>query len=304
MEFIHYYKLLKPENNTRVLVCGENAIALALFLSGKAKEEGKTIESTALLPEETEVQSINEEIYSLKQEYPKIKETLEKGLSRTNFEKTGLVEFNSKLKFDYLVFYTEELKKEHLKAIIKLKLKKIILNLPISYSMPIENQKKTLFIKKKQVNSLRQLLKKHGAQVEFYDSDDKRLIVLFSNLKKAFELKQAYIDDIANDIIKDYHKYLKFIKEGSVFALKSRDEEYLYYIRVYEKRNSPYKYNFIFLNGTTEKEIGEIKTRSKEYEIIILPNTPVFKKELDKKEVIITTKERAVQIFQETYSPI
>ena len=304
MKFVHYYKLLKPENSTRVLVCGEKAIPLALFLAGKAKEEGKLVESTALVSGDSEIQSINEEIYLLKEEYPDIKQTIENGLSKTSFEKTSLEEFNSKLNFDYLIFYSNELKKEDLIKVIKLKLKKVILNLPISYSMPLESEEKKLFIKKKEVKSLRELLKKHGAQIEFYDSDDKRIITSFFGLKKAFSIKQANIDDLSNEVIKEFHKYLKFVREGSTFALKSKDDEYLYYIRVYEKKNSPFQYNFIFLNGTDEKEVGKIRTRSKQYEVIVLPNTPVFKKELDEKEVLITTKERAVQIFQETYSPI
>jgi|GEM_PF-5142171 len=304
MKFINYYKLLNPEDKTRILVTGKEAIPLSLFLTGKAKEENKLIEATAIISEENEIQNIREEIYLVKEKYPELKKTIEKGISKTNFERTNFKDFESKLKYDYFIFYKDNLTEEDLKKTIQLKIKKQLLNLPISYSMLIENNKKSLFFKKEELKSLKQLLEEAGAKISFYEADEKRLIILLEGLKKSFKTKQADIEKTSERIIKELEKYLKYIKGGANFAVKSEDGEYLYYIKIEDKKTSAFEYNFIFLNGVINKKKGEVKTRSKKYKIIVIPNTPVFRKELEKKEVIITTKEKAVQIFQENYAPI
>ncbi len=304
MDFEKCFKLLNPESNKRVIVATAEPVSVALYLAGKAKEQGKVVEATALTANLEEDKSIRDKVYEIEEKHPELKEVIEKGLPKTVFEKTSFENFQTKLKYDYLVFEQNKIEKKHFEKIISLGIKKAVVSLPLSYFMPMEAYETKFFlIKKRAMKSLKQLLEEAGAHISYYDAEGQSLIVVFESIEKALEFKQAGLEKASEEIVKELEKYLKYVKENAEFAVKSEDGEYLYYIKTMQGEKGFFEYELIYFNGMHKISVKDKKTKGKKYEIAVLPNTRVFQKELEKKEVIITTKTEAVKLFQETYSP-
>ena len=303
MELAEYYQILNPENNSRILVTGRKAIPIALYLAGKAAKEGKNVKTHALISEESEIKDITDEIYIVKEKFPEHLESIEKGLPRTTFEKIDFEKFTNKSKYDYLVYYSKHLEKHDLKRIIQLNTKKILLHIPLSYTMPLEYIKKGIFSKKKEIKTLKQLLISNGSKIEKYEADEKNLIVILKGLKKEFEVKFSDLGKASEKIIKEIEGHIQYTNKGAEFGIRTEDNEFILYIKTKDIANSPYLYNFIFLNGRITTSNGPTKIISKEFDIVVLPNTRVFENELNKKEILIVSKQKAVEIFKEHYSP-
>lgn len=170
--------------------------------------------------------------------------------------------------------------------------------------MALEIEKKGIFSKKTEIKTLKQLLKQNGAQIERYEADKKNLIIIMKGLKKGFDVKSADLEKAGKKIIKEVEKYFKYTKNGAEFAVKTEDKEFLLYIRTKGVLNKQLQYNFTFLNGRIGIPSGPTIRRSKQFEIIVLPNTEVFVNELNSKDVLILSKQKAVEIFQEPYIPM
>lgn len=304
MELAEYYKIMEPEDNSRVLVTGKKAIPIALYLAGKSRKNSRNVKTHALISEESKVRDITEEIYIVKEKFPEHLESIENGITRTTFEKTEFERFTTKTKYDYLIYYSDHLEKQDLEKITYLKPKKTLLHIPLKYSMALEIKKKRMFSKKTEIKTLKQLLKQNGAQIEKYEADKKTLIVIMKGLKKDFDVKSADLKKTGEKIIKEVEKYFRYTKNGAEFAVKTKDKEFLLYVRTKGVLNKQLQYNFTFLNGRISIPSGPTIRRSKQFEIIVLPNTKVFEDELNSKDILILSKQKAVEVFQETYIPM
>ena len=87
------------------------------------------------------------------------------------------------------------------------------------------------------------------------------------------------------------------------FGIESDDKEYIYFIQGQKIRNAPIQCTFVFLDGKGSWATPDSKEESRSFLIIVLPNTDIFKRELEDKEIIILGKEKAFELYGEKIEP-
>ena len=282
------------------LVIGEESIQIALFLSGKAKLEGKDLYSVALVNEEALVQTIPGAVGVARTKHPMDSKEIEKGTPRIKLEKRALEDVEGN--FDFCIINKKAITIEELTKLGKILKGKLVLNLSLSNLRRIQIEKKGLLGKKTVFKSLKQYFMDNKLKVISYDIKDKRMIL-------SLEFKETKFSDLmfinhykeADLIIKEIQDNVKFTKNNSTYCIVSDDKEYLYYINVQGKAQSGLDYNFTFLDEKVTRKVPY--KRGKVFSIIVMPNLKVFKEDIEAKEILIVPKKEIAKLFGETNEP-
>ncbi len=281
---------LELKEGARILTAGKQALLTAAFIASTAKNNGIIIKVHAVTGYETEEQALKE---AAKQ---KVLRQVKEGLVAISYETGKLENVKPLKKYDYAVVISE--KPENLKTLNNLA-EKALLVFPHDKGGMIETTE-GLF-KKKKTTSLKKLLEKSFKIID-YDLVGKHLF--FKTKPKKFkEVNYRFLscNEAAEFVVKEIQEVIRFAAGGSKFALISDNKEFIYYVNVEDVMNQPFEYSFIFPNGKCNKTVGKKRIRSKKFTIIVLPNVKSIIKELSEKEVVITTKERVLQLFGEQY---
>lgn len=304
-----YYEILKISEGDRILVAGLDSLAKALYIAGKAKKNGLNVGVHALIDPNSSMLSEDSAIEyakdNLKEEYKLMKDSA----NSITFSTGDLKTYGSKSVFNKAVVEIEDLPilPDVLSSIDKITIgeKRVLLDLSFKLLRKIRVVTKKLFGKKEELLSLRQFLTGLGFQINFYDAVGQRLLCCLNArpFSSKADISLLSLEEFGEQIRKEVMDYLIYVKTGVQFCIVSDNKEYMYFVQDSSKgENEPIRVNFIFLDGTASWE-SEAKIQSRSYSIIVLPNTENFKKELESKEVLIISKERAFEFYGENVEP-
>ncbi|MEM0372228.1 MAG: hypothetical protein QXO69_00070 [archaeon] len=302
MELGKYYELLKPKDGDRILVVGDKSIPIALYLAGAAKKKNAKVACVALVHKGAEISSDIQEIEIARKKYLEHLSFIEAGLPYSSFEKTELDSYSSKETFTKCVFKGDFVSEEELMKIGSLVKGTVLFVLPLKYFRQFEITTRGIIIHENKDVSFRQALRIIGFAVLKYEIIEDKLVALAEPMKideKTLKggMRLVPLEKSARMIAGEIEKYAQFAENGSRFAVESDDREYLYLVTVNDVQNAPFTYSFTFLDGKTSLVTTGVRSNSKKFTVIVVPNIETFRKEAEEKEIIIIGKARIPRIF-------
>lgn len=305
MDLQKYYELLEPKNGEKILIIGEYSLPVALYIAGKMREQNKRISATALAPPGSIITSERIAMTKFKEESG----VMERGVPDCTLTSGNFLSSTFRAKYNKIAFFQDILTLYEIKKLEEVLEgeKKVLFALSQKHFMPLSVETKGFLTKKTITISLKQFLIKMGFKVKYYDVEEKRLLCQADLIKLNKKMEKAILKisspkEFSEKIFNELRGVLPKCAIGSIFAVRSSDDEYIYFTQV-EKNEGLLKYKFIFLDGRCELEDIKSKAKNKGFKIIVLPHTTTFTKEIEEKEVLILLKSRIVDLFREHYAP-
>lgn len=312
MEMKKYYELLAPEENDEILIVGHNALPLALYLAGKARLNNKKIKCKAILLENEEIKSEMEEIETAKKRYPEHLAIVSEGIPFVSFERNNILGFITSKKYTKCIVKQDDISRDEFIKLGKICSGKLIMMLSVYYFRKFKLLSGFFLFNFTKNVSFKKILESAGLKILNYEietshivNEEKQRLMIMCDIKKFNPRKisrgfeTVSFNDFATEAMNEIHNYSRFVADESRFAVKSKDEDYIYIINVSNSSNTPYTYNFIFLDGKTSviKNPKDFKKYSKKFNIIVVPNVSRFVKELEQKEILLIGKDKVLKLF-------
>ena len=310
MKLEEYYARLEIKNGDRILVDGIDSLLIGLYATGRAKKEGINVSVHALVSPKSKIRSDIDAIRHAKRNIgEKEAKYMESGASSTTFSTETMMAHKTKNLFNKSVIEVEELDST-LSQLSKASLlskenNSILLSLPLKFFRRITITTKKLFGEKTETMSFRQFLQRLGFSISYYDISGDRLICICS-IKKFTPPQRTQLitfDEFGEMIQHEIIEYIVYTQTDVKYVIQSDDNEYLYFIQTEKTKNQPITCNFFFLDGKGKWSTAKPKIKSRNFSIIVMPNTNNFMKELQQKDVLILSKERAFEVYGEKIEP-
>jgi len=309
MKLEEYYKKLKVQNGDRILVDCPDSLIVSLYLAGKAKKDGLRVTVRALVNPNSPILSESDAVEYAKTHFKGDYSTIAEGAPIITFSVEELMTLKTKSIFNKVLIQREDLT-DIIKTLVRISEitsgeKLVMLDLSFQFFRRLNVVRKQMFGEKKEVMSFRQFLRSAGCQLNFYDAVGERLICLV-NLGKCSPpqaLALVGFDELGDMIRKEILNYIVYLKTDSQYCIESDDKEYLYFIRGEKTENQPIMCEFIFFDGKGTWSGPEQKDRSRNFYIIVLPNTEAFRGEVESKEIMILGKEKTFELYGEKVEP-
>jgi hypothetical protein len=310
MKLEEYYTRLEVKKGDRILVDGMNSLLIGLYVAGRAKKEGLNVSTHALVNPQSKIHSDIDAIRHAKKNLDK-KETeyMEAGASSTTFSAETMMAHRTKNLFNKSILEVEELdntlRQLSRASSMTMENNYVLLSFPLKFFRPINIITKKLFGEKKETMSFRQFLLRLGFKIAYYDISGDRLICVCSIRKFAPPKKTQLVtfDEFSYMIQHEILEYIVYTQTDVKYVIQSDDGEYLYFIQAEKTKNQPIACNFFFLDGKGKWSTDKPKIKSRNFSIIVMPNTDNFMKELQQKDVLILSKERAFEVYGEKIEP-
>ena len=303
------YGLLKIVDKDRILVDCNESLLFGAYLIGRAKKEKLNVTVHAIVNPDSKILSETDALGYAKTNFKRDFNTISEGVSLMTFTVGELSAYSTKATFNKMVLERDDVP-SILPSLSKADQltdgeKTVVLSLPFSFFRRFTVARKQLFGEKKETMSFRQLLASLGFQVSFYDAIEDRLICMFSikAFNDKFSLSLTSFDEFSDSIRKEIIGYIVYTSTEAKFGIESDDKEYIYFVRGQKTRNEPIQCTFVFLDGKGSWATPDSKDESRSFLVIVLPNTDTFKRELDDKEIIVLSKEKAFELYGEKIEP-
>jgi len=309
MKLEEYYRKLNVQNGDRILVDCADSLIVSLYLAGKAKKNGLSVTVRALVDPNSPILSESDAVEYAKAKFKDDYDVIAEGAPIVTFSVEGLMTLKTKRIFNKVLLQREDLT-DIIKTLIRVNEittgeKLVMLDLSFQFFRRLNAVRKQMFGEKKETMSFRQFLMSAGCQLNFYDAIGERLVCLV-NLGKCSPpqaLALVGLDEFGDMIRKEILNYIVYLKTDSQYCIESDDKEYLYFIRGEKTENQPIRCEFIFFDGKGTWSSPDSKDRSRNFYIIVLPNTDTFKKEVESKEVLVLNKEKTFELYGEKVEP-
>ncbi len=306
MKFEEYYELLELGSGDRVLVTGDNSLFLALYIAGRAREEGKEVITRALLGPGSKAISIREALEHEKESYSEYYQTLKKGIVNTSFGRHGLLEQIPTTLFSRVVLEYEKwdftVFADHLKKLYELCSDDAVLVIKdgLDVFRMLKEKEKKVFRTVEAPLSFREYLNKMGLEVLLQDLKEGDGII---KARIGLKLKQAP----KNFSIMPEKEWAENIVAGvgqvalactpANFVIKKDDYYHVIVMSPRRDNKAVYRVKFLDWEQTIVREVPELF--AKNILIVVLPVIPEFDKEIQEKGLIIVSPEKALQLFRQ-----
>jgi len=309
MKLEEYYQRLNVQNGDRILVDCADSLIVSLYLAGKAKKNGLNVTVRALVDPNSPILSEGDAVEYAKTKFKEDYSVIAEGAPIVTFSVESLTTLKTKSIFNKVLLQRENLT-DTIKTLMKINEittgeKLVMLDLSFQFFRRLNAVRKQMFGEKKETMSFRQFLKSAGCQLGFYDAIGERLICLL-NLGKCTPpqaLSLVGLDEFGDMIRKEILNYIVYLKTDSQYCIESDDKEYLYFIRGEKTENQPISCEFIFFDGKSTWIGPEQKDMSRNFYVIVLPNTDTFRREVENKEVLVLNKEKTFELYGEKVEP-
>lgn len=309
MRLEEYYNRLGIKNGDRILVDCADSLIVGMYLAGRAKKGGMSVTVRALVDPNSPMLSENDAVEYAKARFKDDYATISDGAPIITFSVEGLMALKTKSIFNKVLLQREDLT-DIIKTLSRVNEittgeKLVMLDLSFQFFRRLNAVRKKMFGETKETLSFRQFLEGTGCRVGFYDAIGERLVCL-ANLGKCNPpqaLALVSFDETGDMIRKEILDYIVYLKTDSQYCIESEDKEYLYFIRGEKTENQPIRCEFIFFDGKGSWNGPEQKDLSRNFYIIVLPNTNAFRREVESKEVLILGKQKAFELYGEKVEP-
>ncbi|GEM_PF-4226715 len=306
MDFQDYYTELNLQQGDSVLVTGDNSLFLALYLAGKAREEGKEVKTRALIGKESTVVSISEALESEKKNYAAFYDTLKKGVVNTSFGRHDLLEQSNILRFNKIILKYDDWNfkvfAEHLKKIYELCEDNTVILIKNGFTVfrMLSKTEKRLFKTSEVPVSFAEYLRNIGLRIIKQDIINEDSVLLLS-----IELKEKTIPTDYKVMPKEKWAEAIMSEVGQIalacspttFAIKKGD--YYYVISMTPRKDEKAVFTVKFLDWEHQVIRNVPGVFAKNILIVTLPVIPTFDKELQEKGIITTSPEKALELFKQ-----
>lgn len=279
------------QEDRKALFLGEESLIHALYTSGKSKEEGKAIETKAIVPKSSEVRTEDEAIKKSRE-----KDILRKGTPNTTYKLSEVSDGDEKYSTvidvgkNPLPNIKKALKKAEEEAVL-------VMLLPKKYIYPVKVSFKKLFRKKEKLISTEELLKQRDLSIKLYkvlkDKEETKLLVKYKEKnyrEKYSEIKFPEMKELTQKVVKESKPEIMKAEPGNSFCIESKDKNYLYhYTEIKRNKKGPTKFTINFLNRK-EEHVEKEKRRNKKFTVEVKPNLEKFREKIKKQDLIIPKK--------------
>ena len=309
MRFEEYYALLKVSDKDKILIGGMDSILLASYIAGRAKREGLNVSVHALINPKSKVRSEMDAVKYAKSNLKKDAKTIADGAAMVAFSVEKTLDYETRGYFNKV-----RLEADNFDNIVQ-KLSKInqmtererlvLLELPFQFFRKVRVVTKHFMGEKTEEMSFRQFLKSAGCQVSQYDAIEKRLFCLFNMAKfnAPTKIEPLGLDEFGSLIRKEILEYILYVRTDALLTIESDDNEYLYFVRGEKTENKPIKCEFVFLDGRGSWIDKKPNINSRDFSVIVLPDTANFRKEFEEKDILIVNKKKAFELYGEEVEP-
>jgi hypothetical protein len=296
-ELERIYDFLEPRQDDNIMVSSEDAMLVGAYIAGRARSERLNVTVRCLVTPGAELDSEAKITEVTRRSFADKLGMIQSGFSRISFRICDFLKENVAPDFNKF-FYAGELGIDHIRQMnTHAPTKLVLLQLPFAYAGLIETGEGGFMRKKMLRLSLRQLLRRIGMSVKYYDVHGKSLWAAASWLeldKRLRPFRRVKTEDFAALVRKEIFETIRPSRPGSQFALRSGEGEYLYIIEALPSGKSMLL-KFVFLDDTHAHEGKGVK----QFSILIVPDTPTFRAELDSKDILVVPASRVFEMFGE-----
>ncbi len=288
----------KLEENSRILFLGKESLPKALYVAGRAKEEGKKIEAKAIIPQTSETKTEESAIKKSTK-----KNTVKKGMPYTTY-RIGELETEDE-EYSTIVDTGEDPYRRIPQVIQRAKKdSSITMVLPENYIYPLKVTIKKLFRKKQKLIPIEKILEKEGLSVKTYrpiEDEGKTKLLLTYTVRKYKPKYKNYsfptLTELAKKVVEESKPEINEAEPGTSFCIESKEKNYLYhYQKIKKTKEKQNKYNITFLTGKeTYKE--DSKGTTKEFSVQVKPNIENYRKEVKEEQDLIIPKKRILDYY-------
>lgn len=289
-------KDIKTDKKTQVLCLGDKSLLNALYIAGKARQEGINIKTKAIIPSNSQIRTEEKA-----KEEAEEKDTIMNGTPNTYYRIGGLEMEDDK--YSIIIDERENNFSNLPETTTKLTGKKtIILTLPEKYLYPLKATYKGLIKTKEKLKNTKEILKEMNLKIETYKvTANKEILVKCTdkNFKqKAKNITPASPEEVAEKIIEECYDEVSYAREGSTFCVKSNNEKYLYHFEHIEENNSN-KYTFqVTIRGKKTKINKPKKGRKgKKFQVTLYPSLNKYKEKIKDQGDLIIPKHRVKDYY-------
>lgn len=301
-----YCDFLAPKSGDRILVVGDKALPIALYVAGKAKSVGASVYAKALISQSSSITNESRALDSMSEEGTDAVKTMESGVPLVSYLIGDFFSEPTAQPYNKIVFVHDFI--EHLAekvgkiASLTSQGGTVLFEFPMSFARPMPITRKGFIGSKTETFSLRQLLLAFGFNIQYYDLLGKKLFCkaqLASLNRKMLQSEAKMLEhaEWADAARKELMPTILAAAGGSKFAVKSDSGEYLFLTQVEDVRDSPVRISFIFPDGRHDWDDGVAKENNKNFSVIVLPNTESLSKEIEAKEILIILKKRIGELY-------
>jgi hypothetical protein len=309
MELDRYYSLLNVKEGDRIIVDSKDSLILGMYIAGQAKKTGLRVSVQVIVKPDSPILSDMDAVSHAKTSFQKEYGTIAEGATLITFSVGTLAAFSTNNIFNKAIISRDDTT-DIIQTLSKVSQittgeKLVLFDLSFEFFRKFVISRKQMFGEKKEIMSFRQLLASLGMQIGFYDAIGSRLLCLCNakSFDAKFSLSTVDFSDLGDMIRKEIFEYIVYSKPDALYSIESGDKEYLYFIQNEKTENQPISCQFIFLDGKADWSTPESQKNSRNFIIVVLPNTDAFRKELEGKEILIITKEKAFELYGEEVEP-
>jgi len=306
MEFQDYYEALNVQDKDHILITGEKALFLALYIAGKASTDNKEVRARALIPKESKISSISEALESEKEKYAEFYPTLKKGVVSTSFGRHTLFEQSSTLRFNKIFLkkdawdfkqFAEELKKMYSISTDNLQ---ITVKNGTDVFRKLEKKTRGMLRSKTEMITFRRYLKDCGLTLLSQDIKDNDSI---TNAQLTLKLKSipsnyTFLDkqNWAENVIAEIGQ-ITLALQPETFVIKKDD--YYYIISMTPRTDNKAEFTVRYFDWEVKETRIISEIYAKNILIIALPAVQTIEKEIREKELIVVSPEKALELFRQ-----
>lgn len=301
-----YYDFLQPVSGDRILVVGDLALPIALYIAGRAKAGGLNVSAKAMVDTASMVNTEPKAVEFASGEGPEALRFIESGAPLISINVGDFFSEPTAQPYSKIIFihdFPEHLAEKVGKiASLAAKGGTVLFEFPSLFMHPLQITHRGFVGSHVDTFSLKQLVLAFGLNVQYYDLVGKKLFCkaqLSSLNRKMFEAKTEVLGHAAwaEAARKELMPTILAAAGGSRFAVRSDSGEYLFLTQVEDVKKSSVKISFIFPDGRQDWDDGVVKEDNKSFSVIVLPNTDSLRKEIEEKDILLISKKGIGELY-------